>query len=101
MKNIIYIVLVAFAEIVFAQASKAPQKSQMQFFGAFESGQQGASIYKMFDPTEDVLCYILMADVAGKKQTENGLFIFEGNNVGSISCMKARALPVVVPKQVK
>jgi hypothetical protein len=77
-----------------AQDKKAAEKPRMQFMGAYDAGQAGANIYKMFDPTEDVVCYILMPETAGRKAVEGGKWIYDGNNIGSISCLKVK-LPVV------
>lgn len=79
---------------VLAQDKKAADKPRMQFMGAYDAGQAGANIYKMFDPTEDVVCYILMPETAGRKAVEGGKWIYDGNNIGSISCLKVK-LPVV------
>jgi hypothetical protein len=69
-------------------------KPKMKFMGAFDAGQSGASIYKMLDPTEDVVCYILAPDVAGRKAVGGDKWLYDGNAVGSISCLKVR-LPVI------
>ena len=79
---------------VFAQDKKVAEKPKMQFMGAYDAGQAGVSIYKMFDPTEDVVCYILMPETAGRKAVEGGKWIYDGNSVGSLSCLKVK-LPVV------
>ncbi|MBU3594219.1 hypothetical protein ICN42_08945 [Polynucleobacter sp. 71A-WALBACH] len=78
----------------FAQDKKVTEKPKMQFMGAYDAGQAGANIYKMFDPAEDVVCYILMPETAGRKAVEGGKWIYDGNNIGSISCLKVK-LPVV------
>ena len=78
----------------FSQEKKPAEKPKMQFMGAYDAGQPGVNIYKMFDPTEDVVCYILMPEVAGRKPVEGGKWIYDGNSVGSISCLKVK-LPVV------
>jgi len=77
-----------------AHAQEQQKKPQMQFMGAYDAGQPGVSIYKMFDPTEDVVCYILMPEVVGRKPVDGGKWIYDGNSVGSISCLKVK-LPVV------
>jgi len=77
-----------------AIGQERPGKPKMQYMGAFDAGQAGASIYKLFDNTEDVVCYILAPDVAGRKLVGGGKWVYDGNNVGSISCLKVR-LPVV------
>jgi hypothetical protein len=79
---------------ILAQDKKVAEKPRMQFMGAYDAGQAGANIYKMFDPTEDVVCYILMPETAGRKAVEGGKWIYDGNNIGSISCLKVK-LPVV------
>lgn len=77
-------------------AMGGPQDSneQMVFLGSYNAGQPGVNIYKLYDKIEDVLCYLLMPTVAGRRQLENGVWIYEGNTIGSLSCMKAKALPV-------
>lgn len=80
-----------------AQTSSPKINEQMRFLGAYNAGQPGVNIYKMFDPVEDVLCYIMMPVVAGRRQLENGSFIYDGNTIGSMSCMKIKALPVYKP----
>lgn len=79
---------------VFAQNKTPPEKPKMQFMGAYDAGQAGASIYKLFDPTEDVVCYILAPEVASRKPVEGDKWIYDGNSVGSLSCLKVK-LPVV------
>ena len=79
-----------------AQEVKPASKPRMQYMGAYDGGQPGVSIYKMFDPTEDVVCYVLMPEVVGRKATENGAWICDANTVGAISCLKARLAVVPV-----
>ncbi|MEN9482119.1 MAG: hypothetical protein RLZZ298_3514 [Pseudomonadota bacterium] len=88
------LLLLALPFQVFSQENKPPEKPKMQFMGAYDAGQPGVNIYKMFDPTEDVVCYILMPEVAGRKPVDGGKWIYDGNSVGSISCLKVK-LPVV------
>ena len=77
-----------------ALSQELVNKPKMKFMGAFDAGQTGASIYKMLDPTEDVVCYILAPDVAGRKAIAGDKWIYDGNAVGAISCLKFR-LPVI------
>ena len=79
-----------------ALAQKPAEKPKMQFMGAYDGGQPGVSIYKLFDPTDDVVCYVLTPEIAGRKQNEAGVWIFEGNSAGSISCLKVKVLVVPV-----
>jgi hypothetical protein len=65
------------------------QKAKMRFVGTFESGYEDAGIYKMVDESDGVICYVLMPDNSSNRIVE-GKLIYEGNNVGSISCVKAR-----------
>lgn len=89
-----FFILIALALFGSAHAQEPAKKPQMQFMGAYDAGQPGVSIYKMFDPTEDVVCYILMPEVVGRKPVDGGKWIYDSNSVGSISCLKVR-LPVV------
>lgn len=77
-----------------AQEGKTQAKPKMTYMGAYDAGQPGVSIHKMLDPTEDVVCYMLMPDVAGRRQIETDKWIYEGNSIGAISCLKTR-LPVI------
>lgn len=62
----------------------------MQFIASFEAGQPGASIYKLYDASDDVICYILMPDTASRKHVE-GKWVYDSNSLGSISCLKANS----------
>ena len=66
----------------------------MRFLGAFESGMPHVSIVKLLDPTDDVLCYVLMPDHASRKQVDKDTWVYEANTVGAISCLKVK-VPVV------
>lgn len=79
-----------------AQAQQIPVKPKMTYMGAYDSGQANVSIHKLFDPTEDVVCYLLMPDQAGRKEGVNGGWIYEGNTVGAMSCVKTKMLVVPV-----
>lgn len=74
----------------FANAQTTPHapQNQMVFLGSYNAGQPGVNVYKFLDPTEEVLCYILMPVVAGRKQLDNGAIIYDGNTIGSMSCVK-------------
>lgn len=82
-----------------AQAQKPAEKPKMQYMGAYDGGQPGVSIYKLFDPTDDVVCYVLTPEIAGRKQDPAGNWIYEGNSAGSISCLKVKVLVVPVSNQ--
>lgn len=63
--------------------------AKMDYLGMFDAGQQGVSIYKMFDKSDNVICYILMPEVAGRRPADiPSKWIYEGNTIGSISCVK-------------
>lgn len=70
--------------------TQSTQKSQMRYVATFEAGQPNASIYKLYDASDDVICYILMPDTAIKKQLDSKL-VYEGNTLGSLSCLKANS----------
>ncbi|MGV0962313.1 MAG: hypothetical protein ACOYBT_00305 [Polynucleobacter sp.] len=74
---------------VCAQSTQQNQKTQMQYISTFEAGQPGAGIYKLYDASDDVICYVLMPDTATRKQID-GKWVYESNSLGSISCLKAR-----------
>lgn len=103
MKKIYFLtILLLFSDFAAPQTKvNEKQYDQMQLVGIYSSGQPGANIYKFYDLTEDVLCYFLTPTVVGKRNTDNGQFIFEGNSVGSLSCMKVMALPARQTKSAK
>lgn len=72
------------------------EKPKMKFLGAFDAGQPNVSIIKLLDPTDDVLCYVLMPDHAARKQVDKDTWTYEANSVGTISCLKVMVpvLPV-------
>ena len=79
---------VSFAQQKDAGKNPSPSKPKMVFLGEFDAGQPNAGIFKLFDPTDEVLCYVLMPTSAIKKQVEVGVWAYEGNSLGSISCVK-------------
>jgi hypothetical protein len=85
-----------FAGHLFAQTS---QKTQMRFVTSFEAGQPEASIYKLYDASDDVICYILMPETAGRKQV-SGKWVYDSNSLGSLSCLKANSTTSNVGKKV-
>lgn len=81
--------LLSVGSLAIAQSNDA-KKPQMQFLGAFDAGQPNVSIIKLLDPTDDVLCYVLMPDNASRKQVDKAKWVYEANAVGSISCLKVK-----------
>ncbi len=73
-----------------AQNSQQVQKSQMQYVSTFEAGQPGAGIYKLYDQSDDVICYVLMPETASRKQVD-GKWVYDANALGAISCLKANS----------
>lgn len=74
-----------------AQGARPEKKVQMQYIATFEAGQPGAGIYKLYDQSDDVICYVLMPDTASRKQID-GKWVYDSNSLGSISCLKANSL---------
>jgi hypothetical protein len=75
---------------VFAQGAQQGQKAQLQYIATFEAGQPGAGIYKLYDQSDDVICYVLMPDTASRKQVDSK-WVYDSNSLGSISCIKANS----------
>lgn len=73
-----------------AQTAQTGQKVQMQYIASFEAGQPGAGIYKLYDASDDVICYVLMPDTAARKQVD-GKWVYDSNTLGSLSCLKANS----------
>jgi hypothetical protein len=74
--------------------TKESKKPIMKFLGAYDAGVSNASIIKLFDPTDEVLCYVLMPDNTSRRQVDKDKWVYEANSVGSISCLKVR-VPIV------
>jgi hypothetical protein len=81
-----------------AQAQPQQQKPKLIPVAAFDAGQPNASIYKLFDPSEGIVCYMLAPEMALRRQVEGG-FAYEGNSLGSISCVKITPPVVLQPQQ--
>lgn len=81
-----------------AQNSNSTQKAQMQYIATFEAGQPGAGIYKLYDASDDVICYVLMPDTASRKQVD-GKWVYDSNSLGSLSCLKANSPPKSLVKK--
>jgi hypothetical protein len=75
-----------------AQNSTTGQKASMLYIASFEAGQPGAGIYKLYDASDDVICYVLMPDTASRKQID-GKWVYDSNTLGSLSCLKANTPP--------
>ena len=75
---------------VMAQSSQVSSRAQMQYITTFESGQPGAGIYKLYDASDDVICYVLMPETASRKQVD-GKWVYDSNSIGSLSCLKANS----------
>ena len=80
------------ATLLLALSSQATSaevvKPKMTPLGVYDAGQVQAGIYKLLDPTDGVICYILAPERALQRQVEGGV-AYEGNSLGSISCVKA------------
>ena len=82
-----------------AQEKSPAEKPKMQFMGAYDAGQAGVNIYKMFDPTEDVVCYIMSPEVVSRKPVDGGKWLYDANSIGAISCVKVRMAVIPVAPQ--
>jgi hypothetical protein len=83
-----------FATSICSAQNSQEKKPVMKFLGAFDAGLPNVSIIKLLDTTDDVVCYVLMPDNAIRKQVDKEKWVYESNNVGSISCLKV-IIPVV------
>lgn len=68
------------------------KKAQLQFLGAFDAGQEGVNIYKMYDGSDSVICYLLMPETVGRRPVDDSgkKWIYDGNSIGAISCVRTR-----------
>lgn len=94
---------VVFATQTINAQSVTSKKPQMKFLGAYDAGLPNVSIIKLLDPTDDVLCYVLMPDTSSRKQVDKDKWTYEANTVGSISCLKVMVpvMPIAPNRQTK
>jgi len=78
-----------------ACSAGAQSRKSLQLVEVFDAGQPQAVILKLYDQQADVICYVLTPERAARKQLEGNL-VYEGNNIGSISCLKQRQYVVDV-----
>lgn len=75
------------------QAQEYPVKVEpflprMKPMGKFSAGVPNAGIYKLFDETDNIVCYVLMPNSLETKREGGGELTYNGNNIGSISCVR-------------
>lgn len=83
----------------------AQARKSLKLVEVFDAGQPQTIILKLYDDKADVLCYVLMPELAARKQI-NSNWIYDANTIGSISCVKQSSAatvsdskPSVVPFQ--
>lgn len=64
-----------------------PFLPRMRPMGKFSVGVPNAGIYKLFDETDNIVCYVLMPNSLETKRENGGELIYNSNNIGSISCV--------------
>lgn len=47
-----------------------------------------AGIYKLFDETDNIVCYVLMPNYLETKRENGGELTYNSNTIGSISCVR-------------
>ena len=65
-----------------------PFLPRMKPMGKFSAGVPNAGIYKLFDETDNIVCYVLMPNSLETKREGGGELTYNGNNIGSISCVR-------------
>lgn len=81
------------------QTKESPAKQKMEVLGVFDAGQPDASIFKLYDRSSGVICYLLTPDLAIRKNGDAG-WSYESNSLGSLSCVKdVQAVIPVRPKE--
>ena len=69
-----------------SKVTEAAELPKMTLMGVFDSGQPSSVIIKLYDVNKDIVCYLLTPENTVKRQI-NGAWTYEGNNIGSISCV--------------
>lgn len=65
-----------------------PFLPRMKPLGKFSAGVPNAGIYKLFDETDNIVCYVLMPNSLETKRENGGELTYNSNNIGSISCVR-------------
>jgi hypothetical protein len=78
----------------------APAPLNMVPMGSAQGPFRDSGILKLLDPAENVVCYVLAPERVSHKLNSSGQALYEGNNIGSISCVKRDgAAPAGAPPQ--
>lgn len=72
----------------------AQTRKSLKLVEVFDAGQPQTIILKLYDDKADVLCYVLMPELAARKQI-NSNWIYDANTIGSISCVKLSSVAAV------
>jgi hypothetical protein len=65
--------------------------------GSAEGLFRDTGIVKLLDPTENVVCYVFAPERVSHKLNASGQALYEGNHVGSISCVRREGSPPAAP----
>ena len=65
-----------------------PFLPRMKPMGKFSAGVPNAGIYKLFDETDNTVCYVLMPNSLDSKRENGGELTYNSNTIGSISCVR-------------
>ncbi|MFR1025967.1 MAG: hypothetical protein ACLSE8_05945 [Parasutterella sp.] len=65
-----------------------PFLPRMKPMGKFSAGVPNAGIYKLFDETDNIVCYVLMPNSLETKRENGGELTYNSNTIGSISCVR-------------
>lgn len=65
-----------------------PFLPRMRPIGKFSAGVPNAGIYKLFDESDNIVCYVLMLNSLETKREGCGELTYNSNNIGSISCVR-------------
>ncbi len=82
--------------ILFPSLGFAQTRKSLKLVEVFDAGQPQTIILKLYDDKADVLCYVLMPELASRKRIDSN-WIYDANNIGSISCIKQLPSPKVTP----
>lgn len=76
--------------MIVSGVATAQTRKSLKLVEVFDAGQPQTIVLKLYDDKADVLCYVLMPELASRKQV-NSNWIYDANAIGSISCVKQLA----------
>ena len=84
--------------LIAMNVATAQTRKSLKLVEVFDAGQPQTIILKLYDEKADVLCYVLMPELAARKRIDAN-WIYDANTIGSISCVKQSPIATAAPQK--